>query len=312
MAAPTMTETATSRAVRAVQLGLFANVILVAVKLTAGIFGNTYALVADAAESGTDIVSSLIVWGGLRLAEKPPDEDHPFGHGRAEALAAAVVSITLLFAAIGIALLAVEEIRTPHHIPAPFTLAVAGGALIFKFMLVRRVSSVGDSTGSSALKADAWHHLSDAISSLAAFVGIGTALLGNKYLGGSGWESADDWAALVASVIVFANGIHLLRPAVHELMDRSPAEGVLTPIANAARLTPGVLAIEALKVRKAGLNLLVELHVQAEGGLSLRDAHALSGHVKHSIQRAAPTVLSVLVHMEPFVDAEVETPALPS
>jgi cation diffusion facilitator family transporter len=300
MATPLVHEAATTKAVRAVQTGLLINAALVAIKLTAGIVGNTYALVADAAESSTDIISSLIVWGGLRVAAKPPDADHPYGHGRAEALAAAVVSVTLLGAAILIGVLAIGEIRTPHHIPAPFTLAVAGGVLVIKGLLARRVSRVGTATGSSAVRADAWHHLSDALSSLAAFIGIGIALLGNRYLGGSGWESADDWAALVASAIVFANGVHLLRPAIHELMDRSLSEAILSPIAAAARATPGVHAIDALKVRKAGLGYLVELHVQADPELSLRHAHVLSGRVKQAILAAFPKADAVLIHMEPF------------
>ncbi|MDB4917853.1 MAG: cation diffusion facilitator family transporter [Gemmatimonadetes bacterium] len=297
-------QTTTARAVRAVQLGLLVNAALVAIKLTAGIVGNTYALVADAAESMTDIISSLVVWGGLRLAEKPPDEDHPFGHGRAEALAAAIVSITLLGAAIAIAVLAVREIRTPHHIPAPFTLLIAGGVLVAKGLLARRVSRVGVATGSTALKGDAFHHLSDALSSLAAFVGIGVALLGNRYLGGSGWESADDWAALIASIVVFANGVHLLRPAINELMDRTPSNGIVEPIASAARATPGVREIEELKVRKAGLGYLVELHVQADPELSLRHAHVLSGRVKQAIRAARPDIQAVLIHMEPYESRE--------
>jgi cation diffusion facilitator family transporter len=289
-----------------VQLGLLANVALVAIKLTAGIVGNTYALIADAAESTTDIASSLIVWGGLRLAEKPPDVDHPFGHGRAEALAAAIVSITLLGAAIGIAVLATQEIRTPHHIPAPFTLAVAGGVIVIKALLALRVRRVGATVSSTAVKADAFHHMSDAITSLAAFIGIGIALAGSKYLGGKGWEAADDWAALVASVVVFTNGIHLLRPAVQELMDRSPSSDILAPIAAAALSTPGVCAIESLRVRKAGLGYLVELHVQANPELSLRASHVLSGRVKAAIRAALPQVQTVLVHMEPFEEAPAE------
>jgi cation diffusion facilitator family transporter len=298
-AAPQVAQT-TTRAVRATQTGLVVNVGLVAIKLTAGIVGNTYALVADAAESSVDIISSLIVWGGLRLAEKPPDRDHPFGHGRAEAIAAAIVSIMLVLTSIGIALLAIGEIRTPHHVPAPFTLAVAGGVIVIKGILARRVRKVGTEVASTAVTSDAFHHLSDAISSAAAFIGIAIALAGSRYWGGSGWASADDWAALVASLIVFVNGLHLLLPAVNELMDRAPADEIISSIAEAARSVSGVRAIEALKVRKAGLGYFVELHVQADPQLPLRDAHILSGKVKGAIRTMAPTVQTVLVHMEPF------------
>jgi cation diffusion facilitator family transporter len=303
--APVATADATTtHAVRATQAGLAVNIVLVAGKLIAGIVGNSYALVADAAESSTDIISSLIVWGGLRLAEKPPDQDHPFGHGRAEALAAAIVSIMLILASIGIAALAIGEIRTPHHVPAPFTLAVAGGVIVIKGFLARRVGKVGELAGSTSVKADAFHHRSDAISSTAAFIGIAVALAGSRYWGGTGWESADDWAALVASLVVFLNGLYLLRPAVHELMDRAPPDEIISPIAAAALAVPGVRAIEALKVRKAGLGYLVELHVQADPHLSLQDAHILSGRVKGAIRSVAPRMHAVLVHMEPFEEGK--------
>ena len=156
---------------------------LVTIKLVGGIAGHSYALIADAVESFTDIFSSLIVWGGLRITAKPADEDYPYGYGKAEALAAAIVSLMLLGAALGIAVAAVGEMTTPHHMPAPFTLAVIAVVIPVKEILYRRVLRVGSETGSTAVKADAWHHRSDAITSSAALIGIGVALWG-----GPGWE----------------------------------------------------------------------------------------------------------------------------
>lgn len=285
---------AAQRGIRSAQLGLVVNTLLAMTKLVAGIAGNAYALVADAIESTADIFSSFIVWGGLRLATREADDEYPFGYGKAEPLAATIVSVMLLGAAAGIALEAIREIRTPHHTPAPFTLAVLVGVIVVKELLFRRVLRVGESTGSTAVRADAWHHRSDAITSAAAFIGISIALFG-----GPGWESADDWAALLAAGVIVANAIRLLRPAIGDLMDRSPGPALLERISEAARTTAGVRHIEKLKVRKMGLQYHVDLHVQADPALSLHDAHILSGCVKTAIRRSVPEVDGVLIHMEP-------------
>jgi cation diffusion facilitator family transporter len=276
------------------QLGLLANTGLAIIKLVAGVVGNAYVLIADAVESFADIFSSLIVWGGLRIASRQADEEYPFGYGKAEPLAAAVVALMLVGAAVGIAVEAVREIHTPHHSPAPFTLAVLVAVVLVKELLFRRVARVGEAVASTAVKAEAWHHRSDAITSAAAFLGISIALLG-----GPGWESADDWAALAASVVIVANALLLLRPAVQDLMDRSPGGGIMERISAAALATPDVRHIEKLKVRKAGLAYYVDLHVQAEPSMSLHDAHVLSGRVKSAIRAAVPEVAGVLIHMEP-------------
>src|SRR4051812_21597378 len=229
---------------RAALTGLLVNAALVVVKLLAGILGHSYALVADAIESSTDLFSSLIVWAGLRITTRPADDDYPYGYGKAETLAAAVVSLMLLGAALGIAVSAAHEIATPHRTPAPFTLAVIAGVVLIKEVLSRRVLLVGHETGSTAVTADAWHHRSDALTSAAAFVGIAIALWG-----GPGWESADDWAALVASGIVAWNGVSLLRSALRDLMDRMPEGPLSDQIAAAARGVEGVRNIEKLVVR---------------------------------------------------------------
>lgn len=285
----------TRRGIRSAQTGVLVNAALAAIKLVAGLVGNTYALVADAVESTADIFSSLIVWGGLRVAARDPNEEYPFGYGKAESLAAAVVALLLLGAAAGIAVDASREIRTPHHTPAPWTLGVLVAVMAVKFLLSRRVHAVGSDIGSTAVKADAWHHMSDAITSAAAFVGISIALWG-----GSGWESADDWAALFASLVIAVNGVAMLRPALHDLMDRMPGAEVVEPVRQAASRVPGVLAVEKLSVRKAGMVHHVDIHVQADPRMPLDAAHRLSGMVKASIRAAVPQVRGVLVHMEPF------------
>ena len=285
----------TRRSIRWAQAGLITNALLVLVKLIAGIVGHANALVADAVESSADIFSSLIVWMGLSIAARPADEDHPYGHGKAEPLAAAVVSLMLLGAAVGISIMAIREIRTPHFLPSPFTLFVAAGVIVVKEILYRRVSRVGREVGGTAIVADAWHHRADAISSLAAFIGISVALIG-----GRGWEAADDWAALVAAGVVAVNGIRTLRPAISGLMDEAPDRSVKERVLHAAAEVDGVRSVENLNVRGSGLGFYVDVHVKADPTLSLEDAHEIAAKVKYAILEAVPTVVGVLVHMEPY------------
>ena len=284
---------------RLAQLGLVINAGLAVIKLIAGLLGNSYALVADAVESSTDMIGSLVVWSGLRIASKDPDELYPFGYGRAEALAAATVSALMLGAATGIAIEAIAEIRTPHHAPAWWTLVVLAMVIVVKELLAKRVKAVSDLSGSVVVAADAWHHRADAITSGAAFIGITMALLG-----GPGWEPADDWAALVAAGVIVINGSLLLRTALRDLMDRAPEPAVLATVSAAALATPGVLAIEKLKIRKSGTAFYVDIHVQADPVLSLHDAHILSGMVKTAIRQRVPAAMGVLIHMEPFEPTE--------
>ncbi|HEX7938276.1 MAG TPA: cation diffusion facilitator family transporter [Gemmatimonadaceae bacterium] len=287
--------TSAERGIRAAQIAMLVNAVLAITKLAAGILGHTYVLVADAVESTADIFASSVVWGSLRIASRDPDEDYPFGYGKAEPLAAAVVSLMILGAAVGIAIPAIREIRSPSQAPAPWTLIVLVVVFVAKLILSRRVHSVAADIGSTAVKTDAWHHMSDAITSAAAFVGITIAVVGGK-----GWESADDWAALFAAVIIAYNGANMLRPTLHDLMDKAPGPDILDPVQRAARSVEGVRHTEKLAVRKSGLSYRVTIHVQADPGMPLHDAHILSGKVKGAIKAAVPQVQHVLIHMEPF------------
>ncbi len=286
---------ASQSGIRSTQLSILVNTGLAITKLLAGLLGHSYALVADAVESTADILSSTIVWSGLRIAARDPDDLYPFGYGKAEPLAGAVVSLMLLGAAVAIAVEAAREIRAPGHAPAWWTLLVLVAVMAVKWALARRVQAVGRAIGSTAVQADAQHHLSDAITSAAAFVGISVALIG-----GEGWEAADDWAALVASVVILVTGVRMLRPALHDLMDRTPGPEVVVAIQQAAASVPGVLATEKLAVRRTGLVCRVTIHVQSEPSMTLHDAHVVSGMVKSAIRAAVPSVQSVLVHMEPY------------
>lgn len=280
---------------RLAQLGIVVNALLAVVKLVAGVVGNAFVLVADAVESATDIFGSVVVWSGLRIASRDPDDLYPWGYGRAEALAGAVVAVLMLGAAAGISIEAVWEIRTPHTAPAAWTLGVLAVVIVVKELLAKRGMAASEATGSVAGAADAWHHRSDAITSAAAFVGISVALVGGK-----GWEAADDWGALVAAGVITWNGGLLLRTALSELMDRAPDGTVLQRVAQAALAIGEVRAIEKLKVRKSGSAFYVDIHVQADPGMSLHEAHLLSGRVKGAIRDCLPAAAGVLIHMEPF------------
>lgn len=292
-----VTVDALKRGMHSAFLGIAINVLMAIVKLLAGIFGNTYALIADAAESMVDVISSLLVLLGLRIASREPDEFYPFGYGRAETLAAVAVGFMLIGTAAGIAWAAIEKIQTPHEAPASWTLIVLVAVIVVKWIVSRVVNSAGQSIGSRSVKADAFHHLSDAITSAAVFVGISIAVWN-----GRGWESADDWAALVASVIIAFNAGLILRDTIADLMDRKLEPELYSDVRHVAESVPLVRAIEKLALRRMGLSVIAEIHVQADPELPLIDAHALGGRVKAAIREAHPEIVHVLIHIEPFQD----------
>ncbi len=275
-------------------VGIGVNVGLVLIKGTAGWFGHSYALMADAMESATDILTSLFVWVGLRTAAKAPDDNHPYGHGKAEPLASIVVAFALVGAAGLIAVQSIRNIQVPHALPAPFTLAVLAGVVVVKEILFRRVAKVGAEVESSAVKADAWHHRSDAITSLTAFVGISIALIG-----GPGYESADDWAALLASAFIVYNAYHIFRPSFGEIMDEVPPGDWQQELQVLALSVPGVKDIDKYRVRKTGFEYFIDLHIGVAGELTVSEGHAIGHAVKAAILKAKPSVYDVLVHIEP-------------
>jgi cation diffusion facilitator family transporter len=256
--------------------------------------GNTYALIADGFESTLDIFSSLIIWYGLKLAAEPPDAEHPYGHGKAESVAAIVVSLVLICAAFGLAIQSVREILTPHHIPAPFTLVVLLVVVIVKELMFRRMHLTGTAIESGAVKSDAWHHRSDAVTSAAAFVGISIALMG-----GPGWESADDWAALFACGFIAWNGSKLLKPALYEAMDTAPPGDLVERVRAVAASVPGVSALDQCLIRKSGLEFFVDLHVGVDAGLTVREGHRIAHEVRNAVRASNPAIADVLVHIEP-------------
>ncbi len=296
-----------TRGMRSSLVGLFVNLTLATGKLVAGIIGTSYALVADAIESLGDVIGSLVVWRGLQIASRPPDQDHPYGHGKAEPIAAAFVAVMLVAAGMGIAFQAAREIASPHRAPQPFTLLVVLGVVAIKEGLFRFTRRVGREIGSQAVRTDAWHHRSDAITSLAAAVGISIALIGGK-----GWETADAWAALFASAIIIVTGWRMLRPAVEELMDQSPSSGLVEETIEVAESHEGVHRIEKLLLRKMGLYFVADMHLEVHPEMTVRESHALAHDVKEDVKRRFPQIIEVTIHVEPARDlAGKPRPAAP-
>ena len=274
--------------------GLAVNIMLASVKILAGFFGNAYVLIADGIESAMDVGGSIVIWGGLKVAARPPDRTHPYGHGKAEPIAAVIVAIGVVAAALGLAIQSVREIFLPHHGPAPYTLVVLIVAVIVKEILYRYVIRFGRSVESTAVQTDAWHHRTDAMTSIAAFIGISVALIG-----GEAWQSADDWAALFACALIGTNGYRLLRPALFEIMDTAPRGPIVDSVRNAAAAVPGVIDVEKCLIRKMGLDFYVDLHVGVNGSISVHEGHEIAHQVKTAIRQRDPRIADVLVHIEP-------------
>ncbi|MCC6143801.1 MAG: cation transporter [Candidatus Hydrogenedentes bacterium] len=276
---------------------VFANIGFALVKGMAGLVGNSNALIADAVESALDVLSSVVVWSGLRIAALPRDDDHPWGHGKAEPLAGAVVALMLLGAAAGIAFKSLEEISRPHAMPAPFTLAVLLAVILIKEGMFRVMAYRARQFHSTSLMSDAWHHRSDAITSVFALVGITVALVG-----GPRYASADDVAALLACGVIVFNGIRLLRPAIAELMDAAPDPEMGNRVRAVVAQVNGVDDVETCLVRKTGLEYFVDLHVHVDGNLTVHRGHEIAHHAKDQILAELPQVADVMVHIEPSLE----------
>ena len=285
-------ERAVHRGMRSSLVGIGANLLLAGFKIVAGLFGHSFALVADGIESVSDVISSTVVFFGLKFAIKPPDEDHPYGHGKAEPIAAVLVSLALILAAVFIAVESIELIRTPHTLPRAYTLWVLLAVVGVKLLLSRYVTGVGRELDSSAVQGGAVHHLSDAVTSGFAVVGIAAAPW-------TGNAAADDWAALCASPVILYGAVHQLRKPMAELLDTTPSPQVEQDVRTTAAGVPGVVELEKCHVRKVGFRFYVDLHVVVDGGISVRQGHAIAHLVEDAVLRSAPQIAEVLVHIEP-------------
>lgn len=281
-------------AVKTTFVSLLSNISLAIIKWIGGYFGNSYALIADAIESTSDVVTSVFVLFGLKYAAKPADDNHPYGHGRIEPLITFLVVLFLVVSAGMIAYQSIHNIVTPHDPPQAFTLIILLGIIGWKEISYQWVIRKSRETQSSSLKADAWHHRSDAITSIAAFIGIAIALFFGK-----GFESADDWAALVASIFILYNCYLIFRPAFGEMMDEHVYDELIDQIRSISQTVNGVQRTEKCFVRKAGFHYHVDLHLEVIGSISVIEGHEIAHDVKDTLRNELPQLGHVLIHVEP-------------
>ncbi len=281
-------------AIKTTYFSIIGNTCLALIKGTAGFFGNSYALIADAIESTTDIFSSLLVLFGLKYANRPADENHPYGHGKIEPLITFLVVAFLVTSATIIAYESIQNIQTPHKTPRSWTLIILGGIILWKEISFRIVIKKSKETNSSSLKADAWHHRSDAITSVMAFIGISIALIFGK-----GYETADDWAALFASAFILYNSYLIFRPALGEIMDEHLYDDLLEEIREESIKVEGILETEKCFIRKAGMKYHVDLHAIVDGNISVKEGHDISHKLKDHLRNEIQNLGHVLIHIEP-------------
>lgn len=281
-------------AIRTGYWSIAGNVLLALIKGVAGIVGGSYALIADAIESTTDVFSSTLVVLGLRYARRPADRNHPYGHGKIEPLITFLVVAFLVFSATLIAYESIVQLGTPRPVPQPWTLAVLAGIIVWKEITYRLVLRRSKQTGSSSLRAEAWHHRSDAITSVTAFVGISIALIG-----GPAYASADAWAALFAAAFILYNAYLIFRPALGEIMDEHLHDDLIGEVRELALTVPGIRGTEKCYVRKSGMRYHLDLHALVDGALTVTEGHDLAHALKDRLKEQMPSLGQVLIHVEP-------------
>jgi len=284
---------------RTVLAGVFMNLLLSTGKIIGGLLGRSNALIADGIESLLDLFSSLLIWGALKYAAKPADAEHPYGHGKAESLASIVGALVLAVAGALIAHNSITQlVAAAHgaviHLPSPWTLLLLVGVILTKEILFQIMAQRARSIGSNALLADAWHHRSDAVTSIAALIGISISLAGGK-----GYEVADDWAALFACVVIFYSSYSMLRLALGDVMDAKVSDEAEETILKTACSVHGVLSAEKCRVRKSGLAYIADLHIRVKGDLTVREGHRISHEVKDRLLESELPLDDVTVHLEP-------------
>ncbi|MDF4220803.1 cation diffusion facilitator family transporter [Maribacter sp. M208] len=281
-------------AIKTTYFSIVGNILLALTKGLAGFFGNSYALIADAIESTTDIFSSILVLLGFKYAERPADENHPYGHGKIEPIITFLIVAFLVISATVIAYESIDNIQTPHKTPKSWTLIVLGVIILWKEISYRIVIKKSKETNSTSLKADAWHHRSDAITSIMAFIGISIALIFGK-----GYETADDWAALIASGFILYNSYLILRPALGEIMDEQRYDELLEEIRKKSLEVPGVTGTEKCFIRKAGMKFHIDLHAMVDGTISVTKGHDIAHLLKDHLHHEIPNLGHILIHIEP-------------
>lgn len=284
--------------------GSFVNFLLVVFKFIAGILGHSAAMIADAVHSLSDFATDIVVLIFTRISNKPQDKNHDYGHGKYETLATAIIGIVLFAVGAGICwngLRAIQTVWQGGRLPVPGMLAFAGAiiSIVSKELIYRYTIHVGRKINSSAVIANAWHHRSDAFSSIGTAMGIGGAIA----LGES-WSVLDPMAAVIVSFFIMKVSVQLLKPCVDELTEKSLPDEIEKEICLIAENTPGVSAIHNLRTRRIGNHYAIEMHVRMDGHLTLYEAHAKASVIENKLKEKYGNGTHVGIHVEPVKDAD--------
>jgi cation diffusion facilitator family transporter len=288
--------TTKKKAFNTIILSILSSLVLATLKAYAGVFGHSDALIADAIESGTDFLASFLVLFGIYYSHKPADDDHPYGHGKAEPLVTFGIVGFLVISATLIAYNGIQNLSKEQPQPEAFTAFVLIGIILWKELSYRYVLGKGKKMNSLSLQADAWHHRSDAISSLIALIGITVGLLF-----GPGFSKADDWAAIISAFFILYNAYSIFRPALGEILDEHSHHHIVDSIRRLEIDIDGVRRIEKCLVRKTGMVYLVDLHLEVDGELTVTQGHKIAHDFKDHVKKEIPEISDVLIHVEPHL-----------
>lgn len=279
---------------RGALVGLFVNLALGIAKLLGGIFGHSFALISDSVNSLGDVFATCVVLAAVRIAQLPADREHPYGHSRAEAVAATNVAVTIIMSALWIGWEAISRFGEEGEPPHVWTLWISAANVVIKEFLYRYSVRLGERTGSQAMIANAWDHRSDAFCALAVLLGLATVRWAGPEFG---W--ADEVAALIVVAAILWTAVALFRSSANELLDVQAAPELVNEIRQLAAGVPGVLDVEKLRVRKSGLEYFVDIHIEVDPQMSVADGHRVGHAVKDRLKGAKETLRDVLVHLEP-------------
>ena len=275
-------------------IGLLTNICLSGIKFAAGYWGRSQALIADAIHSLTDTTTDLAVIAGSHYWSRPPDESHPYGHRRLETLVTAFIGLMLAAAGIGIGWEAISSLHQKHT-PPPGWIAfyAAMASIVAKEILYRWTAAAGKKIKSPALAANAWHHRSDAISSLPVLVAVTGALIFPS------WSFLDHVGAAIVSIFILHAAFKIIWPAVSELIDAGAPEEIQNKIAEIACNTTGVHEVHAVRSRYISSSIQIDMHIVVDGNISVREGHTIADNVENGIISSIPEVLEVVVHVDP-------------
>ena len=275
--------------------GMAINIFLTILKIFIGFIGNSQSVIADGVHSLSDCSTDIAVLIGLKYWNEPPDECHPYGHRRIETIVAVFIGLILCLAGIGLCYQAIEKFKTGAFVvPLKITLLAALVSIIVKEFLYHWTMRVANRVKSSAMRANAWHHRTDSLSSIAVAVAISFALYNPT------WAILDPLAAFAVGLFIIQAAYSITKPALKELADQGATEEELQEIEKIVLAVEGVLSVHALRSRFLGPGLQIDLHIQVDGNLSVSDGHAIAGHAKRHLLEDGPGIVDVLVHLEPY------------